>query len=106
MESFDVATDERVDAPKIPVEFSERFPELGSLFGGRLNPDNGRVEVPPATITLFFEVSRLKFCVHPRTGHRIAFGSVREALDGLVGVEEALKLGHYEWKARTGQRRS
>jgi len=105
-ESYSVSGNERVDAPSIPAAFMDRYPELGSLFAGRLNPENGRIEIPAATLTLFFEGSRLKFCVHPRTGNKIAFGTVGDAVDGLVGIEAALKQGHFEWKARGVQRRS
>lgn len=105
-QSFSQAAGERVDAPTVDPSFSGAFPELARLFSGRLNSENGRCEIPPATITLFFEGGRFKFCVHPRTGGKVAFGTVSEPLEGLVGIEKALAAGHFEWKAKGGQKRS
>lgn len=104
--SFATVSHDRVDAPTIPAGFIERYPELALLFGGRINAENGRIEIPAATLVLFFEGGRLKFCVKPRSGGRVAFGTVTDASEGLVGVEEAIRVGHFEWKVSGGQKRS
>lgn len=54
----------------------------------------------PCTVMLFLEGDQLKFCLNPKSGNRVAFGSVADASKGLLGVEQALFDGHFEWKAR------
>jgi len=87
-------------------DFQSRFPNLSELFGG-LFDEEGRVwKIYPCTMTIFFEASRMKYCVHPRHGCRVAFGSGQDGLGGFAELEQSLELGHFEWKNKGVQKRS
>jgi len=78
--------------------FASEFPHVWDIFrGSPVTPDNpGR---PPATILIFAEGGRLKFCIKPKWGGHVAFGTVQDASQGLLGVDTAIRDGHLEWKA-------
>jgi len=77
--------------------FRQEFPHVYDLFVGRpFTPeDPGR---PPATILLFPEGGKLKFCVKPKFGGLVAFGTVQDPSKGMAGLDEAIAAGHLEWK--------
>lgn len=77
--------------------FSCEFPHVWQVFQGRpyTADDPGR---PPATILLFAEGGKLKFCIKPKQGGLVAFGTVSDASRGLYGVDKAIADGDLEWK--------
>jgi len=77
--------------------FASEFPNVWSVFRGRpfTQEDPGR---PPASILIFAEGGRLKFCVKPKHGGLVAFGTVQDPSQGLLGVDKAIADGHLEWK--------
>jgi hypothetical protein len=78
--------------------FAEEFPHLAEIFRGVPKNGEGSFDVAPATLNLFWEGGVLKFCIIPRTGNRVAFGSCQCPEKGLQSVEEALAAEHFEWK--------
>jgi len=90
----------------VSTEFADRFPNLAELFCGLFRESDSKWEVYPCTLTIFVENRRLKFCVHPRVGPQVAFGSCQDGVGGFSEIEQALELGHFEWKRRGVQRRS
>jgi len=78
--------------------FASEFPNVWAIFVGTPPaPDNpGR---PPATVLIFAEGGRLKFCIKPKWGGHVAFGTVADASQGLLGVDNAIRDGQLEWKA-------
>lgn len=77
--------------------FQQEFPNVYDLFCGRpfTADDPGR---PPCTILLFPEGGKLKFCVKPKFGGLVAFGTISDPSKGLGGLDEAIAQGHLEWK--------
>lgn len=77
--------------------FAAEFPHVWDIFRGRpySAEDPGR---PPATILVFAEGGKLKFCIKPKQGGLVAFGTVEDASRGLHGVDKAIADGHVEWK--------
>jgi len=77
--------------------FAAEFPHVWEIFRGipPTGDDPGR---PPATILIFAEGGRLKFCIKPKFGGLVAFGTVADASQGLLGVDQAIKDGDIEWK--------
>lgn len=97
-ESFQEAFSGNRRTERLPAEFVQQFPTLAEVLQG-CPPINGDAkETPPASITLFVEVGRLKFVIRPRAGDCVAFGCLNDPRAGLAGLEEELKSGRFEWK--------
>lgn len=86
------------DGPQV-CALRDEFPHLVEAMKGVMNAE-GAYEVWPCTVFLFLEGDTLKFCLNPKSGSRVAFGSVSDASKGLHGVDEAIRDGNFEWKAR------
>lgn len=98
--------DHKRGEPAINAGFPEAFPEISAIFSGDFNSETGFWRIPPASITLFAEGGRLKFCINPQGFGQVCFGTVQDANEGLEGVQRAIRDGHCEWKPRGGQKRS
>lgn len=85
-------------SPEISA-FHDEFPELCDAMLGAKDPD-GKQAIPPVTLMLFVEGDKVKFCLSPKYGDKIAFGTLVGAEKGLSGVEQAIKAGQFEWKKR------
>jgi hypothetical protein len=92
------ATNASVRRREVPEEFAAEYPSIAEVLNGVFVPDNQAESVPPATIMLFAEEGRLKFCISPKTGPRIAFGCITDPAKGLGGLEDEIVLGRFEWK--------
>lgn len=92
--------------PVVSEEFAKRFPNLCELFQGSFSEEERVWKIYPCTLTIFVEGGRLKFCVHPRHGTQVAFGSCQDGTGGFSEIEQSLDLGHFEWKNRGGHKRS
>lgn len=92
------ATNASVARREVPEEFASEYPAVAEVLNGVFNKDNQAESVPPATIMLFAEEGRLKFCISPKTGPRIAFGCLRDPAKGLGSLEDEIALGRFEWK--------
>lgn len=89
-------------SPEVQAILAE-WPNLGeALLGGR-DPD-GKEAVPPITLMLFLEGDKLKFCLNPKWGAKVAFGTIPDASKGLEAVEAELAAGRFEWKKRRANR--
>lgn len=96
----------RLDLPRLSPEFVGRYPNMADVFSGKMNEDGTKFARHPGSIILFFEGDRFKFVCSPRSSSRIAFGSGTNGVGGFTEIEQALEMGHFEWKLRSGQRRS
>lgn len=86
------------DGPQIAA-LREEFPSMVEAMKG-VTDEAGAWVVWPCTVMLFLEGDALKFCLNPKSGNRVAFGTVPDASKGLSGVDEAIREGNFEWKAR------
>jgi len=91
------------DGPQVAA-LRDEYPAMVEAMRGVPSEVPGET-VWPCTVMLFLEGDTLKFCLNPKSGNRVAFGSVADASKGLSGVEQALVNGDFEWKAR-GRRSS
>lgn len=103
-QSYRAAIGDSVGGSVVPPEFREEFPALGTVFSGIVSEDGKTYSVYAATLNLWFEAGVLKFCIMPRFGSRIAFGTVGEPEKGFAGLEAALQAGHFEWKQGKGRK--
>lgn len=104
--SFSEVDGSRFDVPKLSEQFISRYPEMSAAFMGMMDKDGVKFVRHPASITVWFERDLFKFCVSPRYSGKIAFGSGSDGVGGFSEIEQALKLKHFEWKLRGGQKRS
>lgn len=79
-------------------EFRAEFPTLAKVLEGCQAEREGETPIPPAGVTLFAEGGRLKFVIRPKIGNRVAFGTVRDDVKGLAGLDCELQAGAFEWK--------
>jgi hypothetical protein len=86
------------DGPQV-MALRDEFPAIVEAMKGVCD-EGGQQVVWPCTVMLFLEGDTLKFCLNPKSGSRVAFGSVLDASKGLHGVEQAISDGNFEWKAR------
>ena len=96
--SYSAGSGESRGGAAVPIEFREEYPALSTVFSGVTAADGQTCAVPAATVNLWFEAGTLKFCIMPRYGNRIAFGTVEAPEKGFAGLEEALQRGRFEWK--------
>lgn len=89
------------DGPLV-LALREEFPELVKALQGCKNLD-GQCVMPPCTLMIFLEGDRLGFCISPKTGTKVAFGTVPDPSKGLAGIEHELAEGHFEWKQKRGR---
>lgn len=79
--------------------FRTHFPNLLAALQG--DPAEGKTwKVPPATLMLFIEGGRLKFCLSPKHGTRVCFGVVKRPDATVASIEQALADNEFEWKIR------
>jgi hypothetical protein len=83
----------------IASEFRDEYPELAMMMGGA-DPVDGQPAILPHSLILFWEGTRLKFCLSNKRLPNCCFGTVGDASKGLYGVEKALVDGDFEWKPR------
>lgn len=103
-ESFQAASTEREGLPNIPAAFRSRFPALSEVLGGIVEEGTGKLSIPAATLNLFWEGGELKFCIIPRFGNRVAFGSVPEPHKGIESLEREIAAGRVGWKISKNKR--
>lgn len=80
-------------------EFAAEFPCTLEVLRGHPKTDD-LPGVCPATLMFFIEGGRLKFCISPREGSRVAFGVLDDPTKGLAALELALVKGAFEWKTK------
>ena len=85
------------------IALRENWPNLTDALLGCKDPD-GKEGVPPITLMLFLEGDTLKFCLSPKWGGKVAFGTIVDPSKGLQAVEDAIRAGEFEWKKRRQSR--
>jgi len=76
----------------------ERYPILSEAMGGVPGTATGTWEVPPQSLTIWFEGPWVKFCLGSDRSDVKTFGSFQGFDMGLDGVEKALDDGKCETK--------
>lgn len=94
--------DGQLSSPNI-VALREDYPNLTEALLGAKGPD-GKIAIWPSTLMLFLEGDVLKFCLSPKVGDKVAFGTILDPSKGLLGIEQALESGKFEWKKRKASR--
>jgi len=84
------------DSPAIQLLRAE-FPELTAALLGSKTIE-GTCLLPPCTLMLFVNDGRFGFCLSPKTGTKVAFGTIPDPSKGLSCVESEIAQGNYEWK--------
>lgn len=78
---------------------AEDYPATAWALAGRPKDHEAGAE-SPATIMLFFDSGKLKFCISPKVGLGVAFGSIDDPTQPMASIERAIANGKYEWKNR------
>lgn len=97
-ESFFHQTPDGVrQSPKI-VELAAEYPEMTQVLLGVKRAENDGASIPTASIILFLEGDAMKFCLKPKYGGNVAFGTLQDPVKGFQELERALRDGDFEWK--------
>jgi len=102
IQSYSSAADHNGEDTPFLTSLREEYPELAQAMKGTKNIE-GQMLLPPCTLMLFLDGDRLGFCLSPKNGNRVAFGSVPDPAKGLGGVEAEIAAGHFEWKNKRGR---
>lgn len=78
---------------------AQEYPAIAWALAGRPNGHPEGAE-SPATIMLFFDSGRLKYCLSPKVGLGVAFGCIDDPTQPMASLEASLREGKYEWKNR------
>jgi hypothetical protein len=78
------------------------FPAIAWALAGRPK-DHPEGQEYPATLMIFFDSGRLKYCLAPKIGLGVAFGTIKDPSKLLDSIEASLRQGDYEWKTRRRQ---
>lgn len=63
-----------------------------------------KTQVPPVSITIFYEMGHVKLCVNDKHGKRLGFVTLTEGHESLAEAIEAALEGRLEWrKKREGE---
>ncbi len=78
---------------------AEDHPAIAWALAGR---DKSHAEgfAYPATLMLFFDSGKLKFCVSPKFGTDVLFGTVEDPTQPMASIESSLQNGKFEWKTK------
>jgi hypothetical protein len=82
----------------LPPEFADAYPTLFAVLCGEVEGEGVGSRAPKATINLFEEGGKLKFCVCPKEGVEVAFGCFADPVKGLDDLESQLAAQRFEWK--------
>lgn len=95
--SYSVTATKLEDDNPAVVALREEFPELTNALLGSKNVE-GQCVLPPCTLMIFLNDGRLGFCLSPKSGSKVAFGTIPDPSKGLNCVESEIAQGHFEWK--------
>lgn len=100
VERFNATTGDTYNRSTVDPEFRGEYPALADVFGGCDQDAAVGKTIPCATINLFWEGGRLKFCIIPKGYNQVAFGTVGDPSKGFAAIEAAIQAGHFEWKRK------
>jgi len=78
---------------------AESYPAIAWVLAGRPKDHEAGMEYP-ATLMLFLDSGKLKYCISPKIGLGVAFGTVDDPTDPMASIERSIVAGAYEWKNR------
>ncbi len=97
LQSYSVsATASSEDDPAV-VAMREEFPELTKAMLGTKTVE-GTCLMPPCTLMVFLNDGRLGWCLSPKTGSKVCFGTVPDPSKGMSCIEAEIVKGNFEWK--------
>jgi hypothetical protein len=89
---------------RVLEDLRHAYPLVAGCLGGITGPTPAD-SLPCSTIMVFLDGGKVKFCLSPSEGPQIAFGCVGDPVLLWESIEDALRAGDVEWKARSGKRR-
>lgn len=102
MSSYDDLYSEDVGAAdfagSMPEDFLKRYPNLGMALLGCPDAKNKQRSIPPASVSFYWRDGHLGFCVAPKNGPKVIYGTFEDPSAGFRGIEDALSSGRCEVK--------
>lgn len=77
----------------------EEYPAVAWALAGR-PPGHAEGAEYPATLMVFFDGGKLKYCLSPKIGQSVAFGTIEDPTQPMASIEASIREGKYEWKTR------
>ena len=75
------------------------YPAIAWALAGRPK-DHEAGQESPATLMIFFDSGKLKYCLSPKIGLGVAFGTIDDSSKVMASIERSITEGKYEWKNR------
>lgn len=97
IQSYSTSVNKSAEDDPLILALREDYPELTNALCGTKNVE-GQCVMPPCTLMLFLNEGRLGWCLSPKTGSKVAFGTVSDPSKGLACVESEIAKGNFEWK--------
>jgi len=92
------------ESPDDPInKLASLYPGIAQVLKGRSKEENGGV-LPPCTIMLSLDAGVIKFCVSPKFGAHVCFGTIDDATKLLHSLDKAIQANKVDWRPRKGQR--
>lgn len=78
---------------------AEEYPAIAAFLAGRPagHPDGAECK---GTLQIFLDGGRLKFCLSPKIGRDVAFGTVPAPNTPMASIEAQIVKQAFEWKTR------
>ena len=81
----------------------ELYPGIAQVFLGRTKEMKGGV-FPPCSIILSLDGDLVKFCVSPKYGAHVAFGTIEDVTQILECLDAAIRANKVDWRPRKNAR--
>lgn len=97
IQSYSTSVTKTDEDDPVTLALREDYPELTNALRGTKNVE-GHCVMPPCTLMIFLNEGRLGWCLSPKSGSKVAFGTVTDPSKGLQCVESEIAKGNFEWK--------
>lgn len=77
----------------------ELYPGIAQVLMGRTKEMKGGV-FPPSSIILSLDGDQLKFCVTPKYGAHVAFGTISDVTAVLESLDALIRANKVDWRPR------
>lgn len=97
VQSYSVTAAKSEEDNPCVLALRDEYPELTNALLGTKNVE-GQCVLPPCTLMIFLNDGRLGFCLSPKSGSKVAFGTIPDPSKGLSCIEAEIAKGNFEWK--------
>jgi hypothetical protein len=92
------------ESPDDPInKLASLYPGIAQVLKGRTKEQKGGV-FPPSSIIISLDGGSIKFCVAPKYGAHVAFGTIDDVTKLLHSLDAAIQKNKVDWRPRKNAR--